>query len=359
MTRHSAVSEAIELDGTDGATRAPLVRAALSLAAITQRPFVVHSMDGPEGADLLAAVEAARVVFGGRSETDTSEHTLTCEPGPLKAGSYRFESAAASLAPLLEMVSVPLALAGAPSDLRATGVTHFPNAPSFHEFAFGWLPVAERLGLTGEFRLDAAGFWPEAAGLSTARVYPAPRLRPIESTQRGMLVEVQAIVLLANLGIGIALPMERRLNERLRTCGIAAQTEILPLPVERGRGVAVAIVAQFEHTRVAFSVVGEAGRPAEALADEVVDRLQAFLRRRGLLPGEVAERILVPLALASSSFGAPGALLKAPRGSSRISTSEVTGTLLAVAGVVRRFLDVEVQIQGLPGGDGVIEIRPD
>ena len=49
---------------------------------------------------------------------------------------------------------------------------------------------------------------------------------------------------------------------------------------------------------------------------------------------------------------------KDERGTSRLSTTRITETLLPLAEVARRFLDVEIQIQGLPGDEGLIEVRP-
>jgi RNA 3'-terminal phosphate cyclase (ATP) len=359
MTRGGAASDAVELEGAGGESCAPFVRAAVVLSCITQQPFEMHwSEEAGLTADAAAALKVG-LLFGGRCQgLNDGAKEVRFDPAPLKSGTIRGEVAGDGLLRSLEMMSLVLSFARGPSEVRLSGVTHPIGGLSFHESALGWGPLLERLGVSSEFRLEAAGFSAEAPGAVSARVFPSPRFHPIELTQRGMLLEVQAIVLMGNLGVGIAVPIERRLHERLRARGIVAQVEMLPLPVEKGRGVSVALFAQFEHTRVAFSVTGAPGQAADSIAEAVVDRLHSFLRHRGAVPGELSARLIVPLALAASSRGAPGSIGRESRGTSRLTTTEVTPNLLGIAGLARRFLDVDVQVQGLPGDEGLVEIRP-
>jgi len=310
-------------------------------------------------ADGLAAVEVARAVLGGTaSGAEQGSRSLSFHPAPLKAGTFKVDTGGRALAPLLSMAIVPLSLSGGTSRLRMEGVTHGSEGRTFHDVAYGWLPVAERIGVAAEMVLACAGFEADNGGTAEVRVFPAPRLNGIDIGARGLLIETQAQALVANLGIGIALPLEKRLSERLRASGIAAQVEVLPLPAAKARGLAAVIVAQFEKMRTAVVATGRAGRTAEAVADDAVGAFQDLLRRRGALPGGVAEELIVPLAIAASPHGAPGVIGKDPPSPSRITTGEITPSLLTIADVARRMLQVDIQIQGLPGDDGAIEIRP-
>jgi RNA 3'-terminal phosphate cyclase (ATP) len=348
------------LPGTVGPAGSAALRAALALSAIARRPFTMTWTEDLPGIDAegVALVEVARSILGGAAEGAVSgSRSLSFVPAPVKSGTWDVGTALAAGA-VLQMVAVPLALAGAASSLRLRGPTHGQGGHSFHDIAYGWLPLAERIGVAGELSLVAAGFEGDGAGCLDARIYPAPRLQGLELGSRGLLVETQALALVANLGIGIAFPLERRLSERLRASGISAQVEVLPMPAEKARGLAAVIVLQFERVRTAIAAIGQTGRPAEEVADAAVAGLQGLLSRRGAVPGPVAEDLLVPLAVAATPLGSPGVIGRdAPMGS-RITTTEVTPSLLAVADVARRLLGVEIQINGLPGDDGTIEVRP-
>lgn len=360
MARSGAAPAPATLSGTVGPAGSAALRAALALAAISRRPFTVAWADDLAGLDAegVGVVRAAQAILGGVAEgAIAGSRALSFEPVAPKSGSYDIEVSSATGA-VLQMVAVPLSLAGGASTLRLRGPTHCRGGRSFHDVAYGWLPIVERVGVAGELSLASAGFDTDGMGCIDARIYPSPRLQGMELGSRGMLVETQALALVANLGIGIALPLERRLSERLRASGISAQVEVLPMPADKARGLAAVIVVQFERVRTAIVAVGQTGHPAEEVADAAVDDLQRFLRRRGAVPGSLAEDLVVPLAVAASRLGSPGVIGRDAPVGSRLTTSEVTPALLAVADVARRLLGVEIQIQGLPGDDGTVEIRP-
>jgi hypothetical protein len=74
------------------------------------------------------------------------------------------------------------------------------------------------------------------------------------------------------------------------------------------------------------------------VADEAFDAVAAFLRSGGAVDPWLADQLLLPLALAERP--------------SRLRTSEVTAHLLTNAEVIRRFLPVEIGVDG-PLGVGV------
>jgi RNA 3'-terminal phosphate cyclase (ATP) len=349
------------MSGAEGSAGDAALRAALSLSSITRQSFVTRwapELPGLSPAG-VAALQVARTVLGGAVDGGgAGSRELTFSPGSVKGAAHTLDMAGQATAPLLEMLVPPLALSRTPTQLRLNGLTHESGVSTFHDVAYGWLPLAERLGLALEVVLGGAGFAPDGAGIIEARVFPTPRIKGIDLTSRGLLIETQALALVANLGIGIALPLERRLTDRLRTIGIVAQVEVIPMPADRSRGIASVIVAQFERLRIAVVVTGQQGRPPEEVADRAVEKLQTILGRRGAIPAETVERLLILMGLAASPLGAPGAIGGDGPSSSRVTTTEVTPTLLAVADVIRKMLPVDIQIQGLPGDDGMIDVRP-
>lgn len=357
---HRQDATPLSLDGAPGEAGEAALRAALSLALVTGTPFRMQW--APEHGTLTAAGAAAlraAAVVGGEAQGAAGDVDASFHPRTVRPGAFTVEAApGTAAAPLVQLLALPLSLAGGPSTLRVSGVTHGGEGPSFHELVLGWLPTVEPLGLVCELVLDAAGFPPDS-GAMAARVYPAPRLRPVELLSRGMLVDVRAMALVANLGIGIAGRLRQRASEALRALGIAAQVEAIPMPAPKeSRGLALLVAAQFERVRVTVLAAGEAGRPVEAVADEAVAGLGALLERRGAVDGRTGAALLLPAAVAASAHGSPGTIGGGERGGSRFTVSEVRPELLTVAQVVRAFLEVDVRVLGLPGTDGTVDVRP-
>jgi len=349
-------TDTIHLDHLGGPDGAEVLRAALVAASVTDRAFSAAPEAGHSWSESERRALAAAETLGSQVvHADGSVEVTGRRP---KAGQFTLAGGATSAVSLLQQAALPLALSSGPSRLRLTGLTHSTEPDAFPTLAFGWAPLAERIGLVSEISLDSAGLGPDSEGLISARVFPAPRLNGLELQQRGLLQEVRALVSVAGLGIDATRRGERRLSERLRPLGIAPMLEALPLPVEKGQGGAIALVVQFEHLRVTFGAPIGDGVTIEDAADRAVEQLRNYMRSRGALTPDLAHRLLIPMAVASSSFGAPGAIRADQRPASRVTVAEVTPLLLRIADVARKFLDVQVRILGFPGSDGVLDVRP-
>ena len=92
-----------------------------------------------------------------------------------------------------------------------------------------------------------------------------------------------------------------------------------------------------------FSALGERGKPAERVADEVVDALQDFLKTEAACDPHLADQLILPMALAG--------------GTSRLTTSRVTPHLLTTVRIVQQILGCPVQIGGEEGSPGHVTIE--
>lgn len=326
-----------------------------ALALCSRRPFK-WTTSSNELSEALSALGAALApVFGGVpgvAGVDRFE-------GPRsRAVRSRIEAAGLPATVLCEALWWPIALSGGITELELAGATHPPGGPSLHDLAGAALPLWSAFGATGELALESASFGEAAGGLVRARIFDAPRAEAWRCAQRGLLRDVRAIVLVSRVGASLALPAEARLRERLRACGIAAEIELVGMPSQQGRGLAVLVEARFEHVAGAFTVV-RPGAAAGDVADEAVNELVRYLRARGALEPRQAARALVAAALAASPHGAPGVIAPgAEPGVSRFSVSEVTVGLLSIARAARALCGVDVRVVGLPGVEGMIEVRP-
>jgi RNA 3'-terminal phosphate cyclase (ATP) len=128
----------LTLDGSHGEGGGQILRTALSLSAITARPFrLVNIRSGRPNPGLmpqhLSAVRAAATICGAAVSGDRiGSVELDFAPGhPPKLGSYFFDVAetaergsAGSVTLILQTLAVPLALADGTSTLVLRGGTH-------------------------------------------------------------------------------------------------------------------------------------------------------------------------------------------------------------------------------------------
>lgn len=297
----------------------------------------------------------ARIVDGRLAGDEVGSTRLEFTPRAApRGGEWAFDIGTAGSTPLLfQTVCWPLALAGGPSALRLRGGTHQDQAPSFHYLALVWAPAVARLGFKFAVELQEAGFYPEGGGEFTARIDPASPLPPLDLLHRGTLLDVEVVSMVGGMGYDVAERQAARALRRLRDHGIAAEAERVPVPARSSKGGHVLIVSTFERTRAGHGAVTARERSPEEAADQAVEAFRAYLSRGAALDGHLGDQLLLPAALAVAGYppSPPGVTP-----SVRYSVSEVSMHLMTTAEVVRRFLDVDVAVEGPVGEEGEVRV---
>jgi RNA 3'-terminal phosphate cyclase (ATP) len=353
----------IVLDGSEGEGGGQILRTALSLSAITRRPFSIVNIranrlkPGLRPQHREAARALARLCDAALAGDEVGSDRLEFAPRrAANPGEWELDIGTAGSTPLLfQTVCWPLALAGAPSTVTLRGGTHQDHAPSFHYLALVWGPAVARLGFRVGFELQAAGFYPEGGGEMTARIEPAHPMPPFDLPHRGTVGEVEVVSMVAGLGYDVAERQAARALRALRDAGVAAQAERVPVPARGSRGGHVLVVASFERTRAGFGAVGARDRSPEETADLAVNEFRAYLSGGAAVDPHLGDQLLLPAALVASG------LIPPPPGvipATRYTVSRVTKHLTTNAAVIRRFLDVDISIVGREESDGEVRVQP-
>ena len=341
----------IEIDGSEGEGGGQILRSALSLSLITQRPFrIVRIRAKRKQPGLrpqhLTCVRGAEAISGSRSEgAEVGSSELNFTPGPVRPGNYLLEVGTAGSTPLLlQCLYYPLALAG-PSELTLRGGTHVSHSPVFHYLAYVWEKVLTAYGLGIELHLKAAGFYPQGAGEIRAVIDRLEGLPPerVVLPSRGSLRDVDVTSFVSGLPFEIAERQGRAAVHALRERGVLATAENLPLPSAHSKGTVVFIRAQFENTIAGFSALGERGVAADEVGRAAAREFVDFIEGGGALDEHQGDQILVPAALLAA-----GRLGAASPGETQFTAAKVTDHLTTNAAVLEKFLPVKIEIQ--PGG---------
>ncbi len=342
------MSEAtIVIDGSQGEGGGQILRTSVGLAAALAMPVRVENVRaGRQRPGLrpqhLAAVRAAAAVCDATLTGAAIGSTeITFAPGQRRAGQYRFDIGTAGSGPLVLQTILPaLAIAEGTSDVTVTGGTHNPLAPCFEYLRDVYGALAATVNVQAYFEMRRAGFYPGGGGeirLQVQGVEAAENLVPLRLTERGTLRHIDGLSA-ASYSLAAHI-IERQSNHAVeRFSAIGRKTSIRQSVWETfSPGTVVFLRAVFARSVAGFGALGARSKPAERVADEAVDALQAFLETPASVDHHAAEQLLTLAALAP--------------GDSRYVTDRATDHLHTNAAVVSRLTGRAVRIEPIGQGE--------
>ncbi len=339
----------IEINGAQGEGGGQILRTSLTLSALTKSPVHINHIranrrqPGLRPQHLAAVNAIAKLTEAKVTGAHLNSVELTLVPAALRPGRYRFEiSTAGSLPLVFQTIFLPLSSAAGTSEIALTGGTHVPWSPVFHYLDEQWLPVMRALGFRGSLTLQKAGFYPQGGGEVKAKILPAQDLQPFSCENSGTLTRIRGLSGVANLDETIAKRQKHQALRRLYPLckDTKIKTLVLPSP---GKGTFILLTAEFSNGGSAcYSALGAPGKPAEHVADEAVDLLLTFLKTDGCVDQYLADQLLLPLSMIN--------------GTSSFRTSSVTQHLLTNAHVIKHFLPVELEIDGVLNEPGWVHL---
>jgi RNA 3'-terminal phosphate cyclase (ATP) len=345
----------VEIEGSYGEGGGQVLRTSLTLSALTgqsvhlsrirasrrnpglapQHLTAVHAMARVCAAEVRgAAIGSTEIEFHPQSKPRAGEYAIDVTEAA-QGGS------AGSVTLILQALLLPLALADAPSHLTLKGGTHVAWSPPFHYLAHAFLPTVARMGLRGEARLDAWGFYPVGGGQVSVDLTPPSSFSSLSLIERGPLKKIRGWAVVTNLPAHISQRIANRARNVLTHKGLPV--EIAPLR-ERGAGpgAGLFLVAEYEHSLAGFSSLGEKGKPSDQVADEACHDLLAHHAANAPVDMHLADQLLLPMALAS--------------GRSEFRACRISQHLLTNAHVISCFLPSQIEIVGEGGGPGAVMV---
>jgi RNA 3'-phosphate cyclase len=339
----------IEMDGSYGEGGGQILRTALALSGILKKPITVHHIRAGRKnpglqAQHLEAVEAlARITEAQTEGVKFGSQKITFIPQKILPGDYQFEvRTAGSVSLLLQAVFLPLCLANEKSNLTLVGGTHVPWSPPFHCLSEVLLPTLKSMGVSAEATIEKWGFYPKGGGKIQLKINPVHEFKPIYLFDRGPLKKIRGLSAISNLPKHVAERQREQALKRIqRELKIDAEITILYDVPSNGPGSFLFLLAEYEKTLAGFSSLGSRGKPAEKVADEVVETLKDYVSSEGCIDPHLADQLVPFMALA--------------KGNSSFTTTRITEHLLTNLWVIQHFLDVTISRAGGRGERGRVE----
>lgn len=299
------------IDGGDGGGQ--IVRTALTLAAVTTTAFAIEDVrsarDPPglrpqhrAGVRLLAALTDAAVEGDEVGSTE-----IAFDPRSPPGGTVEVDLETAGSLPLLFETVLPLgAVAEAPIRVTATGGTDVKWSPSIGYQRRVKVPLLNRAGHDVELSVERTGFYPVGGGRASLAVRPcAPT--SLHLPNRGSLRAIE-IHSKASEDLADAEVVERQREGLVEALGdhakAVAQAEATYVD-SASTGTSVLLVARYADAIAGFDALGERGKPAEVVGAEAAEAFLAFHAGPGAVDRNLADQLLVPLALGGGEVWIP------------------------------------------------------
>jgi RNA 3'-terminal phosphate cyclase (ATP) len=340
----------LTLDGSHGEGGGQILRTALSLSAITARPFrLTNIRAGRRKPGLLpqhlSAVRATAAITGAVVSGDRLGSTeLRFAPSHLpRSGSYLFDVAemaergsAGSVTLILQTLLIPLTLGDGPSTLVLRGGTHVEWSPPFDDLANCYFPLLRRMGYRIDAELTRWGWYPVGGGEVACKTAAGAVDRsvsshkPIELVSRGPLQRIAGRAVAASLPAHIPQRMAERARASLGDLGVPVN--IQPQRVTAAcPGAGIFLVAEYNDLPASFSAYGRLGKSSETVADEAVAAFRVHHASEAAVELHLADQLLLPMALAT--------------GASLFTVARPTGHLMTNAWTIDQFEIAYISIE--------------
>lgn len=343
----------ILIDGSHGEGGGQILRAALSLSGLLARPVRVEKIragrrtPGLQQQHLTCVRAAGEVTKADVSGDHFTSDTISFSPKTIAGGEYEFDvsldrGSAGSVGLVLQALVPILAFARQSSSTRVHGGTHTAWSPPYHYFDNVFLKTLSRMGLHARSELNAWGFYPLGGGEVAVDIDPVDSLKGLKLTERGSLRNVTGVSAVANLPASIAQRQNLHASRKLSAEGIRPEIEEIDAPA-KGKGSFLFLLAEYENCCCGFSSLGARGKPAEQVADEVVDQLMKHHKTHSALDGNLADQLVIYASIAE--------------GETSYTTSRISNHLITNLWVISQFLSIKYRVEGEATGPGTIEIR--
>jgi RNA 3'-terminal phosphate cyclase (ATP) len=266
--------DVLEIDGGAGEGGGQVLRTALSLSMVTQKPFRIHSIRARRARpgllrQHLTAVQACAEVCDAKiTGANLGSTELSFEPGRAKHGDYRFAIGTAGSAGLvLHSVTLGLLRTCGESRIVIEGGTDNPAAPPSDFLVHVWVNAVRRLGVDAHLEIERRGYYPAGGGRIATSMRVESELRPFSLLERGATLERQAIARVSALPTNIG---HREVHTLRGALGLSRdEIQIADERDPRGPGNVLSLIWRCEHAIEVFTAFGAPGKTAEAVAGEL------------------------------------------------------------------------------------------
>lgn len=346
----------IEIDGSHGEGGGQILRTSVALSALTMKPVKITKiragrpqpglkMQHIAGIDLLA-----RIVDAEAKGLEVGSTEVTFRPTNRRGGRFSYDVGTAGAISLVLQAVLPAAmLSGEPLELELRGGTDVSWSPPIDYISNILVHHLRTAGLNVDITQIRRGHYPKGGGLVKCHTQPSGQLKPITLVEFGLLQDIQGVSHCVRLPSHVANRQATAAKAALQRKGlerVSVVEESYPADKDThlgpGSGIVLWATSQ-TGARLGADSLGERGKPAEAVGTKAAEDLLSALSTGMAFDVYMSDMLVPYLGLAA--------------GTSRIGVAQVSSHLLTNVWVAQRILGCRAEVQGQPGGSGVLTVE--
>ncbi len=335
----------IEIDGSIEEGGGAVLRTALALSAVSQKPIRIYNIrtkrtkPGLQPQHFRGVEGLARLTNARTEGVKLNSTELTFDPKVIEGGRYRIDIGTAGSTTLILQILMPAAaFAHKPVEVEIIGGSDNPLAPTIDFLKNVTLPTLRKMGYQGEVECVRRGHYPRGGGIVRARIEPVEKLQALNLIEPGKVVRIVGVAHCVRLPAHIATRMAHAASMELVKAGhakvdIKAESYPPTRDPHLGPGTGITLWAETEKSAIlGASSLGELGKPAERVGREAAESLIKQLQTGCAVDRYLTDQLIPYMALAE--------------GRSEISSAELTSHALTNIALVEQILGVRFEIEG-------------
>ncbi len=335
----------IVIDGSYGEGGGQILRTAIALSVITEKPVKILKIRAnrpnpglrPQHLHgILALKELSNAKVKGAKVGST---VLEFIPGRAEPKHIRVPiKTAGSITLVLQALLPAMAFTG--GSFEVTGGTDVPWSPPVDYLKNVTLYALERMGLKTELEIKRRGHYPKGGGLVVGKVGPWEERKPLVALEWKKVERFVGISHATNLPPHVAERQAKAAKERLEelySVPVGIETEVSR---SLGPGSGIVVWTETDGLRLGGDALGKRGKPAEVVGREAADELIGQLEPKKAVDRFLGDQLIPFLAFTGGEIG----------------VAEITNHLVTNVWVVERFLGRIFEVEGEIGEPGIVKV---
>jgi len=341
----------IQINGSKGSGGGQILRTSLGLSALTGKPFQIKDIRAKRcnpglAAQHLTAVQAIKQLCNAETTNAKIGSThLSFIPNKIQSKKPKELHIDCKTAGSVPLILQALLIPAAKYPIKATlkGGTDVRWSPTIDYFQHTFSYFAKKFNIDIQTKIKKRGFYPKGGGEIQITATPN-KLTPINLTTRGDLIKIN-IISTASEYLEEKQVAERQANKAeqlLKEKDLGKTEKTISYTDSNSPGSSLYLEAIYKNTKLAYSTVGEKGKPAEKVAKQAVNQLLKEIKPeskpennpknkeecKGAVDSHATDQILPYLALAKG----------------KISTTHISAHTKTNISKIEKFLPVKFKI---------------
>ncbi|MDI6916362.1 MAG: RNA 3'-terminal phosphate cyclase [Thermoplasmatales archaeon] len=291
----------IEIDGSFGEGGGQIVRTAVALSALTNKPVKVFNIrakrknPGLSYQHLTAINSVAEICDAEIKGLWKGSSVIEFYPKKINHGVFDFDvGTAGSVTLVLQCCLLPGLFADEKTKIKIRGGTDVKWSPPVDYFSHVFLEILSKMGVKTELKIIKRGCYPKGGGEINVNIEPVKELKGLDLSQTKETKNIKGTVFISNLPEHILKRMKDSALKKLLGYDVNIKDEIAH-SFSPGAGITL-----WTDTLLGSSCLGELGIPAERVGESAANNLLGEIKSGATLDVYASDQILPYLVLAKN-----------------------------------------------------------